>query len=133
MAEAVETMVGQAAPSVLADEVICPALREYGARPPPADRQAPDPTAAAHCSLPPAHASRVWTTRRAVHGRREVRGGDGGLEQSTLQARWVVHTVCAQRRPATATRATHTLLLKEVAKATHTHTHTHTRAWPSSK
>jgi len=49
MAEAVETMVGQAAPSVLADEVICPALREYGARPPPADRQAPDPTAAARC------------------------------------------------------------------------------------
>ena len=63
MAEAVETMVGQAAPSVLADEVICPALREYGARPRPADRQAPDPTAGAHCSLPPAHASRAHRAR----------------------------------------------------------------------
>jgi len=31
MAEVVETMVGQAAPSVLADEMMCPALREFGA------------------------------------------------------------------------------------------------------
>tara|TARA_B110001469_G_C9523779_1_gene260635 strand:- start:529 stop:720 length:192 start_codon:yes stop_codon:yes gene_type:complete len=30
MAEAVETMVGQAAASVLADEMMCPALREFG-------------------------------------------------------------------------------------------------------
>ena len=56
MAEAVETMVGQAAPSVLADEMMCPALREFGA-PAQADRQTPDPTGPAHHSWPPAHAS----------------------------------------------------------------------------
>ena len=121
-------MVGQAAPSVLADKVICPALREYGARRRPADRQAPDPTAGAHCSLPPAHASRVWTTRRPVHGRRQVRGGDGGREQSTLQARWVVH-YSTHGACTTTTRDgnkghTHAPTLKELAKATHTRTRT---------
>ena len=37
----------------------------------------------------------------------------------------VVHTVYVQRRPAPATRATHTLLhSEEMAKATHAHAHT---------
>ena len=69
MAEAVETMVSQAAPSVLADEMMCPALREFGA-PAQAYRQTPDPTGPAHHSWPPAHDSlalacmqaRAWTT-----------------------------------------------------------------------
>ena len=56
MAEVVETMVGQAAPSVLADEMMCPALREFGA-PAQADRHTPDPMAPAHHNGPPAHGS----------------------------------------------------------------------------
>ena len=75
MAEAVETMVGQPAPSVIADEVICPALREYGARvrcPRQTDRR-PIPrqvlTAACRLLTPPVAIAcaqaRAWTTRSA--------------------------------------------------------------------
>ena len=84
MAEAVETMVGQAAPSVLADEMMCPALREFGA-PAQADRHTPDPMAPAHHNWPPAHGSPG--PRRPLPRRREVCGGDGRLQRPALQVR----------------------------------------------
>ena len=55
MADAVETMVGQAAPSALADEMMCPAVREFGARSP-----------AARGWLRPAHTARLPCTQVRV-------------------------------------------------------------------